>query len=92
MIVWNADQKLAKDIGDKIGCDVVFADTAWDLQDDREQGFIGKWFAPFPSDAVSLEIDSMLMLADFGARVTISGGDVLELDAQPSASDEEMPF
>lgn len=33
-----------------------------------EQAFIGKLFAPAPSDSVSLEIDSMLMQADLGTH------------------------
>src|SRR5688572_10029110 len=91
MIVFNADERLLQDIARRVNVRLVIAtDEPFELQDEREMQFIGKWFTPAPSDAVSLEIDSMLMLADLGTHVILSGGEVLELDApQPEAGDDE---
>ena len=54
---------------------------------------IDAWLA---SEPVAVQQAAVYMEADprdFGARVTISGGEVLELDMKPSADDEDdLPF
>ena len=80
MIVFNAPEKLLQDIAARVGVQLVIATDHPAELADADQEFIGKWFSPAPSDAVSHEIDSMYGAAtdpgpEFGSPAWFAGID-----------------